>query len=139
MAEFLLKERTFQFSANLLKYFRSVSADKEFSILKIQLFRSASSIGANISEGVSGSSEKEFSRYLKIALRSCNESNYWLRLILEVYSKEIDKVALAEFISETEQIARILNKSIQTLSAKFAANGSFSRKMMGNAEKSSSN
>ena len=118
MGEYLLKDRSFSFSVKLLRYFRTVSSDREFDILKRQLFRSAASIGANITEGLSGTSRKEFGRYLRISLRSCNETTYWLRLIYEVYSSDVNLVLLQEFISESEQISRILGKSLISLSTK---------------------
>ena len=46
-----------------------------------QLVRSATSIGANIIEGKSASSKRDFIRYHEIALKSANETKYWLGLM----------------------------------------------------------
>jgi four helix bundle protein len=118
MGEFLLKERSFRFSVKLLRYFRTLSADREFDILKRQLIRSAASIGANITEGLSGTSRKELNRYLRISMRSCNETTYWLQLIFEVYTSEVDAEIMEELTSESAQISKMLSKSISTLAAK---------------------
>jgi four helix bundle protein len=118
MGEYLLKERSFRFSVKLLKYFRTLSADREFDILKRQLIRSGASIGANITEGLSGTSRKELNRYLRISLRSCNETTYWLQLIMEVYTSNVDLETLEGLISESSQISKMLNKSISTLASR---------------------
>ncbi len=114
----MLKERSFRFSVKLLKYFRTLSADREFDILKRQLIRSGASIGANITEGLSGTSRKELNRYLRISLRSCNETTYWLQLIMEVYTSNVDLETLEGLISESSQISKMLNKSISTLASR---------------------
>jgi four helix bundle protein len=117
MAEFELRNRAFQFSVTVLKFFGTIKLNTEFQLLKIQLYRSITSIGANITEGSSGSSKKQLSQYLSIALRSANESFYWLKLIDAVFP-EIEKNKLAEIISECEAIVRILGKSVSTLKSK---------------------
>jgi four helix bundle protein len=45
-----------------------------------QLFRAATSIGANIAEGRGRDTGKEYERYLRIARASANETDYWLRI-----------------------------------------------------------
>jgi len=114
MAEFELKNRAFRFSVSILKFFSSVSINSELRFLKIQLYRSATSIGANVIEGSGGSSKKQLAQYYGIALRSANETVYWLKLINEIYT-EIDRIQISEFLKECESIVRILGKSIATL------------------------
>lgn len=45
-----------------------------------QLFRAATSIGANIAEGRGRDTGKEYERYLRIARASANETDYWLHI-----------------------------------------------------------
>ncbi|MDQ5850531.1 MAG: four helix bundle protein [Chloroflexota bacterium] len=45
-----------------------------------QLFRAATSIGANIAEGRGRATGKEYERFLRIARASANETDYWLRI-----------------------------------------------------------
>ena len=114
MAEFELKNRAFRFSVSILKFFGSISLNSELRFLKIQLYRSATSIGANIIEGSAGSSKKQLAQYYSIALRSANETIYWLKLIYEVYI-DIDRKQMSELINECESIVRILGKLVSTL------------------------
>ncbi|MBU0707238.1 four helix bundle protein [Patescibacteria group bacterium] len=51
------------------------------SIVKKQLIRYATSVGANLAEGSGGSSRKDFLYYLCISRKSCYETVYWLRIV----------------------------------------------------------
>ena len=75
--------------------------------------RSATSIGANVIEGKSGNSRKILISYFSIALRSANETKYWLCLIRDTI--EVDKMETNQLINEADEISKILGKSILTL------------------------
>ena len=51
---------------------------REFVSLKSQLGRAADSIATNIVEGCGAASQREFARYLDIAIKSANETEYHL-------------------------------------------------------------
>jgi len=79
-----------------------------------QLLRSATSIGANVVEGKSGSSKKDWKNFYVIALKSANETKYWLCLIGETL--EVSKNKINELIKEADEISKIIASII--LSAK---------------------
>lgn len=103
--EYDIEKRTFQYSIDLLHFLRTISNTTESLILKKQVLRSGTSIGANIHEAKGGHSKKDFSHYHTIALKSANETVYWLRLI---EAMEGQKEALSKLIDETEQLTRII-------------------------------
>ena len=51
--------------------------------LKNQLARAATAIGANIHEADYAESRSDFIHKLKIALKECHESEYWLMVLAE--------------------------------------------------------
>ena len=55
---------------------------KEFVMSK-QLYRSGTSIGANIAESLYAQSEADYLNKLKIALKEASESKYWIELLNE--------------------------------------------------------
>ena len=48
-----------------------------------QLYRSGTSIGANIAESLYAQSEADYLNKLKIALKEASESKYWIELLNE--------------------------------------------------------
>lgn len=76
-----------------------------------QLLRSATSIGANVIEAQASPSKKDFANFYNIALKSGNETKYWLLLI-----KATDKVVVVDqLLNEAIEICNILGKSLVTL------------------------
>jgi four helix bundle protein len=87
--------------------------------VKSQLTRSGTSIGANYFEARGASSKKDFQNFFAIALKSANESIFWLNVLKDVgfISKEIEKEH-QDLVSETKEIAKILASSILTMKGK---------------------
>ena len=71
-----------------------------------QLLRSATSIGANVVEGNAGSSKKDWLKFLVIALKSANETKYWLCLIRD--TSKVDAKRIENFIKEADEISKII-------------------------------
>ena len=53
------------------------------SALTSQLLRAGTSVGANIHESKYAQGTKDFISKLEIALKECNESDYWIDLLFE--------------------------------------------------------
>jgi four helix bundle protein len=78
-----IRHRAFYFSTDVILFVARLNFDRIFSSLYDQLVRSATSIGANLAEGASGASKNDFINFNVIALKSANETKYWLSLIKE--------------------------------------------------------
>lgn len=102
-----IKDRTFLFSKNVVLFIKSATYNRIYHSLFDQLIRSATSIGANITEGKAGSSKNDFLKFHIIALKSAKETEYWLRLIDETSILD-EHLALKQLIIETDEIIRIL-------------------------------
>jgi four helix bundle protein len=70
------------------------------------LLRSGTSIGANVVEGKAGSSKKDWRNFYVIALKSANETKYWLCLLKETI--EVDKIKVNELIKEADEISKVI-------------------------------
>jgi len=81
-----------------------------------QLLRSATSVGANIVEAKSSSSRKDFIKFFEIALKSANETKYWLGLLRD--ATNADKKKIGNLLGEIEEISKILGSSLLTLKNK---------------------
>jgi four helix bundle protein len=107
---FEIKKRCFHFSKDLIKFIEATKYDRIYFSLFDQLIRSGTSIGANVVEGGGGSSKKDVINYYHIALKSANETKYWLCLIRETTNCNSDTVKL--LINEADEISKILASSI---------------------------
>ena len=76
-----IRYRTYHFSLSIIHLINQLPNERVFTILSNQLLRSSTSIGANLIEAKSASSKKDFIKYYEIALKSANETVYWLSLI----------------------------------------------------------
>lgn len=81
-----------------------------------QLLRAATSIGANIIEAQAASSKKDFINFLTHALKSGNETKFWLALAKDLNPKLISSIE--ELLKETSELVKILGSSIATLKGK---------------------
>jgi len=103
---FDIKERTFLFSKDIILFIKESKYERIFHSVYDQLLRSATSIGANITEGKAGSSKNDFLKFHIIALKSAKETEYWLKLIQETI--DVDNLKISELLKETDEIIRIL-------------------------------
>ncbi|MDP2909914.1 MAG: four helix bundle protein [bacterium] len=112
-----LKKRAYIFSLNIIKFISS-SDKKDFTvqILAKQLLRAATSIGANIIEAQAGSTRKDFTNFFTYALKSANETKFWLGLFRD--SKLADQDSANSMLQEATELANILASSILTLKGK---------------------
>ena len=110
------KKRTYRFALEIIKLIDEMSRDKTCDIIGNQLLRSATSIGANVVEANAASSKKEYTNFFSYALKSANETRFWLELLRD--SGKAKKDLTDRLIAETVEIANILGASILTLRGK---------------------
>jgi four helix bundle protein len=101
-----ISHRCFHFSKEVILFIKECKYDRIHHSLFDQLLRSATSIGANVVEGKSGSSKKDWKNFYAIALKSANETKYWLCLINETL--EVSKSKINELIKEADEISKII-------------------------------
>jgi four helix bundle protein len=101
-----IRHRCFYFSKDIIQCVKEIKHEKVFSSLFDQLIRSATSIGANVVEGRSGSSVRDWKNFYTIALKSANETKYWLCLIRD--TMEVPKFKFEELIKEANEISKII-------------------------------
>lgn len=108
--------RAFILSKNIIKLVDKFPNKRSAWVITDQLLRAATSIGANIIEAQAASSKKDFVNFLNHALKSGNETKFWLALAKELGSELIPEID--ELLKETDEIVKILGSSISTLRGK---------------------
>ncbi|MBE6410154.1 MAG: four helix bundle protein [Akkermansiaceae bacterium] len=104
-----LRQDALQLSVKLVCLYDVI--DKK-AFLKNQLARAGTSIGANIHEADYAESPTDFIHKLKIALKECHETEYWLH-VLAATCPELAEQA-KELRREAGSIRRMLISSIRT-------------------------
>ena len=106
MRENNLLERTFNFGVRCLKLLRTLPNSSEYQIIKYQLGKSSTSVGANYEEAQAGSSKADFKNKVRISLKEARESNYWLRVIKAL--DETPNTELEFLVNESKELKNIL-------------------------------
>ncbi|SDM93421.1 four helix bundle protein [Daejeonella rubra] len=101
--------KTFSFAVNAAKYCQVLQKSKDFPLAN-QLFKSSTSIGANVREAQNAESKADFIHKFKIAIKEVDETEYWLALCKELHNHS-ELPALNEQLIE---IQKIINKIIST-------------------------
>jgi four helix bundle protein len=105
----LIIEITFQFSLKVIDYTETLVVDRKYRMAD-QLFRSATSIGANVREAQNSESRMDFIHKMKIAAKEADETQYWLELCMASPHYPCCLGLMADVAS----ISRILSKIIGT-------------------------
>lgn len=109
-------KRLIRFSLSTIKLSSRLRKNNYLWSIIDQLIRSACSIGANIVEAQASSSKRDYIRYFEIALKSANETKYWLILLREAQSDY--KIEINELLNEVDEISKIIASSVLTLKGK---------------------
>lgn len=115
-SKFDLKIRTYTFALQVINFVDLMDTKESTKVISKQLLRSSTSVGANIIEGQSASSKKDFINFLTYSLKSANETKFWLNLLKD--TKKGKQEEILELIQEIEEIAKILGASILTAKKK---------------------
>jgi four helix bundle protein len=86
------------------------------TVIGDQLLRSATSIGANVIEAKSASSKKDYINFFTYALKSANETKFWLGLLRD--SGKAQRETADRLLKEVTELSNILATSILTLKGK---------------------
>ena len=111
-----VKVRAYNFSLDTIKFVNSLPTQLAFRTIGDQLLRSSTSIGANLIEAKASISRKEFIKYYQIALKSGDETQYWLSLLKDSYKEHAPRCEM--LLSELTEICRMLASSLITLKDK---------------------
>lgn len=111
-----LKLRAYGFSLLVINFINKLPNKRTFWIIGDQLLRSATSIGSNIVEAKSSSSKREFIKYYEIALKSANETKYWLCLLRD--SKLLEELNVEKVLKEAVELGNMLGSSLITMKEK---------------------
>lgn len=112
MADSKMLNEAKDFAVSIIEICRVIRERRKEGALTSQLIRSGTSIGANIYESKYGQSTADFISKMKIALKECYETEYWLEILHK--SDCITEEEYKPLANKCGQIRRMLISSINT-------------------------
>ena len=103
MKENVIMRKSFAFSVRIVNLYKYLSEQKKEYVISKQIYRSGTSIGANIAEAQRAQSTADFVAKMKIALKEANETQYWLQFL-----HETNYITEKEFTSVHNDLLEIL-------------------------------
>lgn len=109
----LFKKRLYKLTLDIIALIEKLPKDQTSNIISGQLIRSATSICANYIEAYAASSKKDFANFFRYALKSANESKFWVSLLKD--TKKISNPDAEKALIELKEVSNILAASILTM------------------------
>ncbi len=113
MSDSILRTKAKELAKSIVFLCRDLKKNGAESVLVNQLLRCGTSVGANVHEAQYAQGAKDFISKLEIALKECNESEYWLELLCETGS--LSEVEFNIFRKACIEIRRMIVSSVTTL------------------------
>jgi four helix bundle protein len=88
-----LKNRTKRFALEIIRLFRSLPKGEEVRIIARELLRSGTAVAANYRAACRARNRAEFLAKIGMVLEEVDESVFWLELLVESHSAQLDLVA----------------------------------------------
>ena len=108
----IVADKSVDFAIRITNCYKYLVREKREDIMSKQLFRSGTSIGANIHEGIQGQSRADFVSKLNIALKEASETSYWLVVLHK--ANFLEEKLFNSLKEDIDEIMRLLIASIKT-------------------------
>lgn len=102
------RQRVYRFALDVIRFVEELPKDQISRVIGDQLLRSGTSVSANVVEAQGAASRRDYANFFTYALKSANETKFWLSLLRDSGKAE----------GEATEIANILATSILTLKGK---------------------
>ncbi len=112
----ILLEKSEAFAARIVKMYQYLITQKNELVMSKQVFRSGTSIGANISESRNAQSTADYINKQNIALKEADETAFWLKNLYKgdyLNDKEYQSIS-----KDCDELIKMLVSSIKTLKQK---------------------
>jgi four helix bundle protein len=107
-----LKNRAFEFGIRVVRAVQALPKDEFSRTLGNQLLRAGTSVGTNYRSAARTRSRADFIAKLGIVEEACDESSYWMELIVAL--KLLKKTRLEDPQKEASELLAIIAASIKT-------------------------
>ena len=109
-----IQDLSYDFACRITRLFQYLTEDSIYKehIISKQVFRSGTSIGANIREAQHAQSDADFLSKMQISLKECNETEYWLQLLHD--NGYLNDLQYTSINTDRVRIHKLLNSIVST-------------------------
>ena len=115
-----IQELSYDFSCRIVRLYQYLTEDssyKEFTMSK-QLYRSGTSIGANVTEAQHAQSDADFLSKMAIAYKEADETKYWINLLHD--NGYLNDSQYSSLNNDMQRILRLLTSIVKSTKEKIA-------------------
>ena len=108
----IIANKSKAFAIRIIHFSKYLTTQKNEYIISKQIFRSGTSIGANVCEATRAQSRNDFIAKMNIALKESYETEYWLRLLNR--TNYISDTEFKSIYTENQDITNVIAKILVT-------------------------
>jgi len=112
----IIKDKSFEFAIDIVKLYQHLVEKQKEYVLSKQLLRSGTAIGALVREAQNAESKADFIHKLAIAQKECDESLYWIELLIE--TKYLSGIEIETIQNKATELLKMIRSAIVTLKNK---------------------
>ena len=113
-----IHELSYDFGCRMTRLFQFLTEDADYKeyVISKQIYRSGTSVGANVRESKHAQSEADFLSKMSIAYKEADETDYWLNLLHDNgYMNDDQFESLSQ---DCNRILRVLTSIVNTMKEK---------------------
>ena len=113
-----IHELSCDFGCRITRLFQYLTEDSEYKeyVISKQIYRSGTSVGANVRESKHAQSDADFLSKMSIAYKEADETDYWLNLLHD--NGYLNDDQFESLSHDMQRILKILTSIVKTMNAK---------------------
>ena len=117
-----IHELSYDFGCRITRLFQYLTEDAEYKefIQSKQIYRSGTSVGANVRESKHAQSNADFLSKMSIAYKEADETDYWLKLLHD--NGYINDEQYESLKKDIDRILKLLTSIVKTMRQKIGCN-----------------
>ena len=113
-----IHELSYDFGCRITRLFQYLTEDSEYKeyVISKQIYRSGTSVGANVRESKHAQSDADFLSKMSIAYKEADETDYWLNLLHD--NSYLNDDQFESLSHDMQRILKILTSIVKTMRQK---------------------
>ena len=111
-------ELSYDFGCRITRLFQYLTEDAEYKeyVISKQIYRSGTSVGANVRESKHAQSDADFLSKMSIAYKEADETDYWMNLLHD--NGYLNDDQFESLSRDMQRILKLLTSIVKTMNAK---------------------